>query len=104
MTTIKRRLPGTAAAVLAKEKPEKHVLGYVRVSTEEQRKHGFSLGDQEKEIYQECLRRFGDGNFLLHFERDEGRSGSLDWRPPTRGRRAYREGLARIAERLAVGG
>lgn len=67
------------------------VLGYVRVSTSEQRK-GWSLGMQEQEIREACTR---EGWTLAEIYRDEGRSGA---------QATTRPGLMACLRRLASGG
>src|SRR3954452_25446565 len=103
MKGITRKLPGAGATAPPIVKPVVQVLGYVRVSTNMQKEKGTSIPSQIQDIEDWCRRTFGEGGYHLHIERDEGFSGSLPWEPPTSGRKKYRPGLARVAERLRAG-
>lgn len=66
------------------------VAPYYRVSTEEQRKHGYSLADQRRELRSEAAKC---GWQVVEEIADEGRSGADPYRP----------GFARVMELARAG-
>ena len=83
--------------------PVLRIVGYLRVSSDDQVQHGHGLATQEQAIRDWCAREYGDTPYQLDLERDEGLSGKLGYEPPASGRGKYRPGLARVVERLRAG-
>lgn len=79
------------------------IVAYVRVSSDMQVEDGHSLAMQEQVIRDYCDRHFGTGAYQITVERDEGKSGSWGWEPPSPGSKRYRPGLARVAAILEAG-
>lgn len=75
------------------------VVGYLRVSTDDQVDEGHSLAAQPKFIREACARRFTDGCHLV-FVADEGLSGKLPfWRPGLKAGE-YRPGLTLVLDMI----
>jgi len=78
------------------------VLGYSRVSTDEQRDHGHSLKTQPELVRKACDAKFGPGQYNLYLVADEGISGRYGTYRPGVKRGRWRPGLtlaAQMAER-----
>jgi len=77
------------------------VVGYCRVSTEDQAEEGYSLETQRDKIREACSRKFPDGFHIFYIFEDE--SGKLPYDRGGMAKGTYRQGLT-LATQLFDGG
>ena len=76
---------------------------YLRVSTDEQVREGFSLGTQETLCRQRCDKEFGENGYDVLVFRDEGYSGALGIRQFGAKASACRPGLSDLVDAIREG-
>ncbi len=76
---------------------------YIRVSSGEQARTGFSLEFQEARCLEWCQFRYGPDGYSHKVYRDEGRSGTLGLRPPGVRVGQYRDGLTQMVRDIEAG-
>ena len=76
---------------------------YIRVSSGEQARTGFSLEFQEARCLEWCQFRYGPDGYSHKVYRDEGRSGTLGLRPLGSRAGQYRDGLTQMVRDIEAG-
>lgn len=78
------------------------VIGYCRVSTDEQMDEGYSIENQQRRIREACERRFGRGKFHLIFIIEDA-TGKLPYDRGGMAKGTYREGLTLVTRIVEKG-
>jgi DNA invertase Pin-like site-specific DNA recombinase len=80
-----------------------HIGVYVRVSSGEQARTGYSLEFQEERCLEWCRFRYGPNGYTHKAYRDEGCSGTLGLRPAGARGGQYRDGLTQMVRDIEAG-
>jgi site-specific DNA recombinase len=80
-----------------------HLGVYLRVSSDEQARTGYSLEFQETRCLEWADFRYGKGDYSHQVYRDEGRKGTLGFRSPGVRGGNYREGLTALVRDIEAG-